>query len=131
MKIGSVTYKFLDDPTERKKEQLVKQRKKQQEYRETHRKEISAKQKIKAKELKKERAKGNKKRWEELTKQEPKIEQIDMRTYQNMSNNNIGQLYTDGKNWWYEIQFGMGKEFYTSEKFINKSRAIKDLKLAL
>ena len=63
MKIGSVTYKFLDDPTERKKEQLVKQRKKQQEYRETHRKEISAKQKIKAKELKKERAKGNKKRW--------------------------------------------------------------------
>lgn len=131
MKIGSVTFKFLDDPTERKKEQKVKQRKKQQEYRETHRKEISAKQKIKAKELKKERAKGNKKRWEELTKQEPKIEQIDMRTYQNMSNNNIGQLYTDGKNWWYEIQFGMGKEFYTSEKFINKSRAIKDLKLAL
>lgn len=131
MKIGSVTFKFLDDPTERKKEQKVKQRKKQQEYRETHRKEISAKQKIKAKELKKERAKGNKKRWEELTKQEPKIEQIDMRTYQNMSNNNIGQLYTDGKNWWYEIQFGMGKEFYTSEKFINKSKAIKDLKLAL
>lgn len=131
MKIGSVTYKFLDDPTERKKEQLVKQRKKQQEYRETHRKEISAKQKIKAKELKKERAKGDRKKWDELTKQEPKIQQIDMRTYQNMSNNNIGQLYTDGKNWWYEIQFGMGKEFYTSEKFINKSRAIKDLKLAL
>lgn len=131
MKIGSVTYKFLDDPTERKKEQLVKQRKKQQEYRETHRKEISAKQKIKAKELKKERAKGNKKRWEELTKQEPKIEQIDMRTYQNMSNNNIGQLYTDGKNWWYEIQFGMGKEFYTSDKFSTRSKAVSDLRLAL
>lgn len=131
MKIGSVTFKFLDDPTERKKEQLVKQRKKQQEYRETHRKEISAKQKIKAKELKKERAKGNKKRWEELTKQEPKIEQIDMRTYQNMSNNNIGQLYTDGKNWWYEIVYGNSREIYTSDKFCTRNKAVSDLKLAL
>lgn len=131
MKIGSVTYKFLDDPTERKKEQLVKQRKKQQEYRETHRKEISAKQKIKAKELKKERAKGNKKRWEELTKQEPKIEQIDMRTYQNMSNNNIGQLYTDGKNWWYEIVYGNSREIYTSDKFSTRNKAVSDLRLAI
>lgn len=131
MKIGSVTYKFLDDPTERKKEQLVKQRKKQQEYRETHRKEISAKQKIKAKELKKERAKGNKKRWEELTKQEPKIKQIDIRTYQNLSNNNLGQLYTDGKQWWYEIIYGNSREIYTSDKFSTRNKAVSDLRLAL
>lgn len=131
MKQYSITYKFLDDPTEREKQQKIKQRKRQQEYRETHRKEISIKQKIKSEKAKKERAKGDRKRWEKLTLQEPRIKQIDERTFQNLANNNIGQLYTDGKKWWYEIQFTDDREFYTSGQFSNKMKAINDLKLAI
>lgn len=131
LKNYSITYKFLDDPIERKEELLVKRRKRQQEYRKTHRKEIAAKRKIKAEESKRERAKGNRKRWDELTKQEPTLKQIDIRTYKNMSNNNIGQLYTDGTSWWYEIKFSINSEIYTSDKFITRNKAISDLKLAL
>lgn len=131
MKQYSITYKFLDDPTERIKQQKIKQRKKQQEYRETHRKEISIRQKLKLAEIRKERAKGDKKRWEELTLQEPRIKQIDERTFQNLANKNIAQLYTDGKKWWYEIQFTDDREFYTSEQFSSKNKAINDLRLAI
>lgn len=131
MKQYSITYKFLDDPTERIKQQKIKQRKKQQEYRETHRKEISIRQKLKLAEIRKERAKGDKKRWEELTLQEPRIKQIDERTFQNLSNKNIAQLYTDGKKWWYEIQFTDDRGFYTSEQFSSKNKAINDLRLAI
>lgn len=131
MKQYSITYKFLDDPTERIKQQKIKHRKKQQEYRETHRKEISIRQKLKLAEIRKERAKGDKKRWEELTLQEPKIKQIDERTFQNLANKNIGQLYTDGKKWWYEIQFTDDRGFYTSEQFSSKNKAINDLRLAI
>ena len=131
LKQYSITYKFLDDPTERIKKQKIKQRKKQQEYRETHRKEISIRQKLKLAEIRKERAKGDKKRWEELTLQEPRIKQIDERTFQNLANKNIGQLYTDGKKWWYEIQFTDDREFYTSEQFSSKNKAINDLRLAI
>lgn len=131
LKQYSITYKFLDDPAERIKQQKMKQRKKQQEYRETHRKEISIRQKLKLAEIRKERAKGDKKRWEELTLQEPRIKQIDERTFQNLTNKNIGQLYTDGKKWWYEIQFTDDREIYTSEQFSSRNKAINDLRLAI
>lgn len=131
MKQYSITYKFLDDPTERIKQQKIKRKKKQQEYRETHRKEISIRQKLKLAEIRKERAKGDKKRWEELTLQEPRIKQIDERTFQNLANKNIGQLYTDGKKWWYEIQFTDDRGFYTSEQFSSRNKAINDLRLAI
>ena len=131
MKIGSVTYKFLDDPTERKKKAVERQRKKQKEYRKAHKEEIKVRQNIRNEKIRKERAKGDRKKWDELTKQEPKIQQIDIRTYQNLSNNNLGQLYTDGKQWWYEIIYGNSREIYTSDKFSTRNKAVSDLRLAL
>lgn len=131
MKHYSITYKFLDDPVERKKEAVKRQREKQKEYRKTHKEEIKQRRRIRAEQEKKERIKGDRKRWEELTKQEPRIKQIDIRIYQNMANNNIGQLYTDGENWWYEIVYGNSREIYTSDKFNTRNKAVKDLKLAL
>ena len=131
MKIGSVTYKFLDDPTERKAEATKRQRKKQKEYRQTHKEEIKVRQNLRNEKIRKERAKGDRKRWDELTKQEPTIKQIDIRTYQNLSNNNMGQLYTDGQKWWYEIVYGNSREIYTSDKFSTRNKAVSDLRLAL
>lgn len=128
---SSITYKFLDDPTERKQKSLEKQRKKQQEYRDTHKQEISRKQKIKSEQEKKERKKGNRKRWNELTKQEPKIKQIDIRHFQNLSNNNTGELIEDANGWYYVLKYGDNREYYKSDYFKTKVKAVKDLKLAL
>ena len=131
MKKYSLTYKFLDDPAERIQKQKEKRKKKQQEYRETHRKEISLRQKIKSEQQKKERAKGDRKRWNELTNQEPKIKQIDMRHFKNLSNNNMGELIEDSNGWYYVIKYGDSREYYKSDYFKTKSKAVKDLRLAI
>lgn len=131
----TVKYNFLDDDVEEKQKKKAKQRLKnlenQKKYRLQNLEKIKAYTKKRNDMNRQERKKGDKKRWAELGEKEPRIRQIDLRHFQNSANNNMGELMCDTQGWYYTIKFNDGREYYKSEYFKTKVRAIKDLRLAL
>lgn len=135
MKIGSVTYKFLDDNIEdikaRKEKQRLDNIKRLREYRKNNLEKIKAYQHKANERNRIERAKGDKETWAKLKTIEARIIQKDIRTFKNLENNTIATIYNDKKGWYYEINFTDYRGFYKSDYFKTKVKAIKDLKLAL
>lgn len=133
--MSSVTFKFLDDNLEIRKDKKEKQRLKnlenQKKYRLNNLERIKAYNKKKNDLNKIERAKGDRKKWVELGQKENLVQQINLRTFKNLANNNEAQIYNDSNGWWYEIKFYDGRDFYKSGYFKTKLRAMKDLKLAM
>lgn len=132
---SSLTYKFLDDNIEEKKkkkeEQRLKNIKRNKEYAQKNKEKLIAYRKKANDRNRIERAKGDKKRWQELKDEADIIKQTDNRTYQNINNNTVAKIYNNSRGWYYIITYSDGREEYRSEYFINKAKAIKDLKLAI
>lgn len=132
----TLTYRFLDDETIEEKERK-KERKRLRNIQTN--KEYAEKNKDKLREYRKklndrnriERAKGDRKKWQELKDEDDIITQVDIRTYQNLHNNTIGTIYSDSNGWYYIIKYTDGREYYTSEHFSTKIKAVQDLKLAI
>lgn len=131
----SLTYKFLDDNIEEKKkkkeEQRLKNIQRNREYAKKNKKKLKAYRKKINDRNRIERAKGDKKRWQELKDETDIIKQIDSRTYQNVYNNTIAKMYEDLDGFYYIITYSDGREEYKSEHFNTKSKAVKDLRLAI
>lgn len=133
---SSLTYKFLDDESieeqKKKKEQKrLKNIKNNREYAKKNKEKLRAYRKKVNDRNRLERAKGDKKRWQELKDEDDIIKQIDIRTYKNIHNNTIVKIYEDSQGWYYIIKYSDGREEYKSEYFDNKIKAVKDLRLAL
>lgn len=133
---SSLTYKFLDDESfeeqKKKKEQKrLKNIKNNREYAKKNKEKLRAYRKMINDRNRLERAKGDKKRWQELKDEDDIIKQVDIRTYKNLNNNTIGKIYNDSNGWYYEIKYSDGREYYKSEYFKNKIKAVQDLKLAI
>ena len=133
---NSLTYKFLDDESieeqKKKKEQKrLKNIKNNREYAKKNKEKLRAYRKKINDRNRIERAKGDKKRWQELKDEDDIIKQIDKRTYQNTHSNTIAKIYEDSQGWYYIIKYSDGQEDYRSEYFSNKIKTINDLKLAI
>lgn len=132
----TLTYRFLDDETIEEKERK-KERKRLRNIQTN--KEYAEKNKEKLREYRKklndrnriERAKGDRKKWQELKDEDDIITQVDKRTYQNLNNNTIGKIYNDSNGWYYIITYLDGREYYKSEYFSTKIKAVQDLRLAI
>lgn len=132
----SLTYKFLDDESfeeqKKKKEQKrLKNIKSNREYAKKNKEKLRAYRKMVNDRNRIERAKGDKKRWQELQDETDIIKQVDTRTYKNTYNNTVAKIYDDSDGWFYIIKYSDGREDYKSEHFSNKVSAIKDLRLAI